>query len=343
MRPGGVFQVATPYDTDRYISNETAEILAVIYGTVHRVFPQIVMWPGTQTLLLAGDSAALAIPLDTLCARADNLPYKPQFINRSYLEDRLSPERVARLQGAIRGSFEENSIEEPVLANLQTLNRGRTFVTDRWLEFLITKGDTWLAVLLALGLACFIFWTVRSGLARSFGLLLYFMAGLTSLSLELLSFYVYQSTAGSLYSSLAALVGSFMLGLAVGTRVAARSSNAPVELPTLVVLGAATLYFAFTCLRIEPANALIYHLAFQFVVALCSGALFSSATYRYYRDTTVNGGFGYALELAGASIGSLFTLALLLPALGLHTLLYALAGLVGSTLVAGVVVNRRAG
>lgn len=341
LKPAGILHVVTTYDTDRYNTGETAAILGMIDHTLRSVFPDVCLWPGTETLLLAGDSAVFNLEPDSLYARIDALPYKAQFVNRGYLEDRLSPEKVDRLADAIRVEATENSLEHPVLANLQTINRGRVFATDRWLGILITKWNAWLAIVLAVGLLTCVFWTIRAGLNRSFGLLLYFTAGLTSLSLELLSFYVYQCTAGSLYSSLAALIGSFMLGLAVGTRVAARASHAPIELPTLVVLGATTLYFAFTCLLVQPETALVYHMAFQFVVALCSGALFAAATHRYLRDRAGNGGLGYAFDLIGASIGSLFTLALLLPALGLHTLLYSIAGLIGTMLIMCVVVIRR--
>jgi hypothetical protein len=176
---------------------------------------------------------------------------------------------------------------------------------------------------------------------RRFGLFLYLVAGVISISLELLSFYLYQTTAGSLYSELAALVGSFMLGLAGGTYYSQRTKSDHLEYPALIVLIIAGALFGLTWNRIEPSTALGYHLLFLFVVALATGSLFVAATRRYYENRPLgNRGAGYAVEVLGSAIGALLILTLLLPMLGIAWVLVVLEFILSVAFVGAIITAR---
>lgn len=71
-----------------------------------------------------------------------------------------------------------------------------------------------------------------------------------------------------------------------------------------------TIVFMATCLDVSPGLALWYHISFQFIVAFCTGGLFTAATRQCYGDRTGNSSFGYALELGGASVAALVTIPL---------------------------------
>jgi hypothetical protein len=173
---------------------------------------------------------------------------------------------------------------------------------------------------------------------REFGLFLYFVAGLVSLSLELISFYVFQSSAGSLYSQIGALIGAFMLGLALGTYFSVRANKEHLEFPALILFIAAVLFFSSTYRSVPPRALLLYHLLFLFTVAVITGSLFVAATARYYFGRSEsNRGAGYALELVGSALGALLPVTILLPFLGIPWLLAAILiflalSLVGATI-----------
>jgi hypothetical protein len=234
--------------------------------------------------------------------------------------------RLERLQAALAESFPPNTVERPILLPYQAAYRSKAGGAPAPFFF---EGRTWLWAIPVCLLALFARAVVGKGRHRRFGLFLYLTAGLVSLSLELVSFYLYQVSAGSLYAELAALIGAFMLGLAVGTYFAYRVRSTRLAWPALVMLLLATLFFIHTCLQVDPRVLLLYHLCFQFTVALATGTLFVAATSRYYpAGLTANRGAGYAAELTGSAIGALLTVTILLPVLGLQWLLLSICGVV---------------
>jgi len=167
-----------------------------------------------------------------------------------------------------------------------------------------------------------------------FGIFLYFTAGTASLSLELISFYIYQTMAGSLYSEMALLIGAFMLGLALGTYYSYRAGDGPLQFPALIILLVSTILFLTMWNRIGPDALLPFHMFFLFVVAVATGTLFVAATNIYYGDEKqTNRGVGYAWEIIGSAIGALFTLTILLPVIGLTWFLISLAALLVLALI----------
>jgi SAM-dependent methyltransferase len=341
LRPHGVLHLVTTYNSEEYVLPDDKQLFSTIRATLEAVFPRVIVWPGSSTLFLAGDSTLAISQPDSIAARLNRLNYRPQFLNESYLPDRLSKWQVERINNALRMSCEANSFDHPSLANLQIIRRSSAYVVDRWVQEFMRKPSILGAIMMCVAVSLLGFSAV--GRRRKwFGLGLYFTAGLVSLNLELISFYVYQSIAGILYSRLSLLVGSFMLGLAVGARITTVIRSKLLASATLALLAATTLIFMATCMKVPPDFALPYHVALQFVVAFCTGSLFVAATRYYYGETTGHGGIGYAIELAGSSLSALVTMPLLLPAVGLKWLLMAVAILTGLLFIRAVVDIRSA-
>lgn len=320
----GVLLIPTTYDTDRYIAPEKQDVLAVIHRTLALSFPHVGVWPGTMTLFMASRDRDLNVPLDSLAARLDRLVYTPQYVTAANLRDRLGMMSVQRLDAAFGGG-EPETITRPILPHYQALYRSLTDNADRALLHAVMYRPLWLIALPAAVLAFFVVMLGGSHSRERFGLFLYFIAGLVSLSLELISFYIYQTTAGSLYAELAALIGAFMLGLAAGTYYSHRIGDSPLEFPALIMLAAAILIFMGMYDRVGSDTVLYFHACFLFVAAVATATLFVGATNRYYGEMlAANRGTGYAWELVGSSVGALFTLTLLLPIIGLTGLLTGL-------------------
>ncbi len=320
----GVLLIPSSYDTDRYIAPEKQDALAVIHRTLTATFPHVGLWPGTMTLLMASRERPLDIPVENLAARLGRIDYTPQYVTAASLRARLNFMSMERLGTAVAGG-EPETITRPLLPHYQALYRSMTDSADRTLLYAVMHRPIWLIVLPAAIIGFFVV-MIRGGRARArYGLFLYFIAGLVSLSLELISFYIYQTTAGSLYAELAALIGAFMLGLAAGTYYSSRIGDGPLEFPALIMLLVAIAIFMGMYNRIGPDAALYFHACFLFVTAVATATLFVGATNRYYGDLlAANRGTGYAWELVGSSIGALFTLTLLLPAIGLTWILIGL-------------------
>ncbi len=337
----GIVCLPLPYDTDRYLSPEKQQVLAIIYNSLKESFSHIAVWPGTTTIFLASDKIDLDLPLETIMTRIDSLPVEAQYIAPEYLYDRLSPLKIERLMTALSGEAPSQTLTKPILSHYQALYRSMADSLDRRVISFVLGTSSWIIIVPALVLILFLSVQGRRGRSGQYGIFLYFTAGAASLSLELMSFYLYQTMAGSLYSEMALLIGSFMLGLAVGTYYAHRVGEAPLEYPALIIMLMAVLVFMVTWSKIGSDALLPFHMFFLFVVAIATGTLFVAATNICYgRDSRLNRGVGYAWELAGSALGALLVLTILLPAIGLTWLLISLAALITLALAGSTMTHK---
>jgi spermidine synthase len=341
LLPDGILYLPTHYDSDRYVTNREAKILAAIYNTLRKTFRQVEVWPGDMTLFFASDSAAINIPYDSLITNLSKLAYAPQYICDNYLSDRLNNLRKKRLLDAIGGSSEINSQTRPVLTHYQTLYRAKLSNFDSRIAALVLGQRWWYVAVPILILALFIVTISRNRRRRSYGLFLYFVAGLISLSLEMISFCVFQTQAGSLYSELAVLIGVFMFGLSAGAFVTYKTATKHADVSALLMLAATTVIFAATYQSVPTVMLLTYHLFFLLTVALGTGSLFAAATRRYYElDPGRNRGAGYAFELVGSAVGAILPTIVFLPTIGLTWLLVSVL-LILSSAIAGCLLTLR--
>jgi len=238
------------------------------------------------TLFFASNDAALGISYDSIITHLSQLTYNPQFISDNYLADRLNEFKTSRLKTAINSMPAVNSIDRPILIHHQTLYRSKLSSLDNKLTSLVLEKPWYVAVPIMI-LLLFILTVRRNQRSRNYGLFLYFTAGLVSLTLEMVSFYVYQSFAGSLYSELAALIGVFMFGLSAGTYITYKSAARYADLSALTMLLAAAVVFAATFQRVPTSTQLLYQVLFLLTVALGAGSLFAAATRRYYESAPI--------------------------------------------------------
>ncbi|MCK4607059.1 MAG: hypothetical protein KAU35_07175 [candidate division Zixibacteria bacterium] len=341
LKDDGIAVIVTDYDTDRYLSAEVRAILATIHKGLRESFEAVWMWPGETTLLFASPDESLEIPVDSLLARVAGIGYEPRYLSESFLADRLGELKIARLETVAREpSPPANSLQRPVLPTLQAVYRSMNGFDGRILSALFQQ-PLWLAAVPVIVIGLWLALLTGRKKRQRFALFLFLVGGLVSLSLELISFYVLQTTRGSLYSEMAALVGVFMAGLAIGAYFSRKAGCDHLEYPALAVLLVSTLTFLFTFRSAEPQSALYYHLMFLFAVALATGSLFVAAAERLYGDIFCgNRGAGYAVELVGSSVGALITMTVLLPVIGLVWLLVSLSILLGLALLGSLLTSR---
>jgi len=340
--PNGLLYFQTDYDTERYVSDETRRTVAAIYHSLKASFEYIEVWPGPATLFFASDSAIFDLDLPSIDQRVNSLGFEPRYVQSYYLADRLSPLKLDRLMDAIDQDTLINTLNRPRLVHLQAVHRARMVGSDAVVLSLILDhpvGGAVVPAAVVLILMASLLWKNRK---RRIGLWLYFVAGAVSLSLELLSFYVYQSLSGSLFNELASLIGTFMLGLAVGTYLSYRRIVPDIDRLALLMLLVGVLIFGFTWDQVPSRLVLVYHVFFLFSMAVATGSLFVGATIKYYAiGHAFNRGTGYAVELAGSALSALIVIPVLLPAIGLNVILIGLAALIVLTWLASIIVDRQ--
>lgn len=336
LNANGILACALPYDSERYVSPSARVAIGTVLSAFQATFQRVSIWPGAETILLGTDELDLTPNLDTLTARLSSLPLQPQFLDGSRLRDRLETFKMERVAGLLHTGSNVSSVERPLTLLHYVAWKSQTGGLESLIAGLVIRQSLVVTVIPIL-ILLFFAWSLR-GRQDRFALFLYFSAGILSLSLELLSFYLYQALAGSLYAEIAILIGAFMLGLAFGAYNSSRVSGRSLDSPALLLLALVCLSLLLTYDKVPHPVLLLYHISFLFAAATGTGALFVAATERYYLLLpSRNRGSGYACELLGSAAGALLSVTLLLPLLGLHWLLVAicaliLLGLAGSTI-----------
>ena len=338
LNENGLIAFPSHYDTDRQISGRKKLILAIVYNTFSVPFNNVTAWPGEMTLFFASDKTFESPAGGNINTTIKVLGYSPQYINDAYLPDRLQEGKMARLAEVRQTSPAVNSINKPSLIYEQAIYRAKAGSIDKALLPFLYENHYWIFAF-PLGIILLFFFTSFSKSSnRRFGLFIYFMAGLISLSLELIAFYLYQSSAGSLYSELGMLIGVFMLGLSLGTYISSRADPQRLEIPSLALLLISVIFFIISYNKVSPHALLFYYLFFLFTTALATAGLFVGATHRYYYGRPgSNRGLGYALEIIGSSIGALVPVTILLPVIGLTWILVSLVILLVLAMVGAII------
>jgi len=326
LSQGGLLMITTVFDTDRFVSEQAAAALRCIIEALQTQFKVVWCWPGDATLIFASDDSSRIVPLDTLLGRLDALICEPQYMRPEVVADCLDPLKVSRLDNALAGASSPHTVNRPLLMHRQLIFQSRTQFEGGLVAGLL-ENSWWLAGLsgaVVLYLLYPLVITPGQRKRRAVGTALFFIAGSTSIILELVALYIYQSLAGSLYSHLGLLIGCFMIGLSVGTYSARQLAPRRSDLSALVLMLAATAVLALTWPLIPAELALGYYACFLIAAAIATGALYVAATRHYYADSFQgNYGAGYALELIGSAVGSLLTLTFLLPMIGVNGVLIA--------------------
>ncbi len=349
LNPGGLLALSMP-GSSSYLSEEILRMNRCVRDTLEEVFPYVRALPAERILFLASRD----VPVDSLlpgllASRLEKRGVETSVVLPYYLSRLMDPWLGRWLGEGLQGTtgtrpnrdltpsllyytlaYRNAEVQPGLRPALPFLERMRLWVL--------------LVCLLAMTLP-FAFWVHRRKGNRtpalSFSIL---STGFVGMAMEMVVILAFQSIYGYLYQWIGLLIAAFMAGLAFGafllTRMLAR-----IERRYQVFCGIECVQFGFLLVSAWGLVALhgsflegavmmevpkVVLLCLNFVAGVLVGSEFPLANREAVaraRDgiATVGGRF-YALDLAGAWLGTLLVSVLLVPLIGIsNTLLFAAA------------------
>jgi spermidine synthase len=339
LNPGGVFSFRVT-SAENYISNELGLYLSSLYRTLASVFKEVKVLPGGDAIFLAsGERNVLFDDWQTLVSRLKQRGIKTSFVNESFLPDRLSPERLALMNDALVAETGRiNSDLEPVCYFYNSILWSKQFKSLEKPLLLYLSGVKRLWFVVVLGFAfvlVFLFSLTSRSRSPNLALATILVAGFTGILVEIILVLCFQILYGYIYSMIGLIFTLFMLGLFLGAAIIQRMAlRHEIDLGILIKVQFLQAVFLLILLMLIPvlagtsvpptATVTILFLMIS-LSGLLGGMLFALGNHLFVsRRSTRKAGTGYAVDLFGSALGSLLASAILIPLLGIPTLLGAM-------------------
>jgi len=305
---------------ENYISTELQNYLSSLYASLNTAFPNIEIIPGPSNIFL-GSLNPITLNESELSQRIKAWQIENKYINPQLLPIRLDHFRIDFLKDKIlekTGSL--NTDLKPISYFFNSVLWAKQFLSieGKIFTFLSRTDIFWLLDFpLILVLMAFLYSGFKR--KRSFFLLMPLaVVGLTTLVAEILVIISFQVYYGYLYKKIALLFAFFMLGLAAGSALAAKTQKKSVHIPMIQLLFVIMLILLYSLFTSKPPE--IFFFLFLFIMGSLSGYLFIVLNHLYL-ERKKNFGTGYGIDLLGSFIGALFASSLLIPLIGLQILL----------------------
>ncbi len=361
LYPHGVFSFCLA-GSETSLQPLRAAYLALAYHTLRLVFPEVLVFPGERVRFFASPTpGTLVSDPEVLAARIAARHLQLDYVRDYYLLQDLSRPRQDYLRRVLESQPPEVNTDlnprcyfyDLALSGLQEglpLTEILLFLRDR------SPLGLWALIALATLLLAAL-WRRRSGPLYLYQVVI---MGLGTMTLEIVMLIIFQIQLGSLYRQLGLLLAAFMAGMAAGGawgtramkfREAAAAGGAPPQAWSLLALwqgglAALALVLALALPGVShfswAGRELALQAGFALLLALVGGlggAVFagSAALWGQARpDAGMRGGFLYAADLLGATVGSLGISLVALPVWGLGPTLYLVAALhAGAALMLG--------
>jgi len=357
LAPGGVLSVEAP-GAESYVSDELQGFLRCLRKSLNRVFPRVVAMPGDPIFFFAsGNGSDVTLAPDLIVERLRARRIRAAYVREYYLPFRLMGERVADLERQSRpqDGTPTNRDLAPAGYYLDFVRWAARFSPSygAWLDRVSRIPYAWLLVFcLALGVlgALLIRFRKRgtgvqgAAVASSVAAM-----GFTTMGLQVFLLLGFQAIHGFLYQQLALLIGAFMAGMALGSRLGLRLKRYAQWLPLvqlLLALWPPALYLAFRLTAAIDSEWLVAYFVFP-ALSIVSGGLggcqFSLASRTYFplAPRRPGRGFLYSLDLLGATPAAVLVSGFLLPVYGFARAAWLLA--LVNTVALGLLVVFRSG
>jgi len=332
----GVFSFRVS-SAENYISRELSLYLSSIYQTLKSSFGEVKILPGSNNILLASKKKGMLFDdWQIMIKRLRQRGISTRFVNENFLPDRLSSLRIDFLKNAFPQKVRRTNFDlKPVCYFYNSILWSKQFrsLEKSLLLFLSHVRSGWflgatIFVFSIFFLLCLLLGSRSSNLA----LAAIFVAGFTSILVEIIVVLSFQIFYGYIYSMIGLIFTLFMLGLVFGAFVIQRvAKRGRVSFKGLVFVQLLQVIFIFSVLVMiwsfaETSLSDVGIMLFLFLLITISGLLggmeFTLANHLFLKKrTTLKAGTGYSVDLLGASLSSILASAFLIPLLGIPTTL----------------------
>lgn len=342
LQPDGVFSCALSA-SETSLSPWRRQYLQVMAATFREVFPVVVVLSGPRWRFLATCQGDYLTPDPVLLeTRLRERGLALQYVRDYYLRARLAPTRQARVQHWLAAAPPERNTDFSPTGFYYALVLASLEEQSWWAGLLLALKNIgfpgfFLAVVVLSG-SCWLWgwsrWNYPPNLTPAVSVV---VLGFSSLSAELVLLLVFQLVCGHLYGHLGLLLVAFMLGLALGALTGSRWVG---HLATagrlcrwshgwlagwLLILGWQLPGLADWPLLAREFWATLAMILLLGLTGGLSGLIFagvSAAVQTQGHSLARQAGWLYALDLAGATLGSLGGGLLLIPCFGLVPVLW---------------------
>ena len=345
LAPGGVFSFAVT-GGESMLGPAQARFIGSIRKTLLAVFPEILIYPGSQVRFLAAErSGVLLADAASLARRIAKRELELTYITEEILADALSPWRLdyfTSILAGVSGTAVNRDFYPICYFNSLTMWANQWHAgLQKLLQILAAAQLRWVFSILAIagGIIVAFFWSGRSRFRLAVAGSI-FVSGAVEMVLQVVFLLGFQILAGFVYRQLALIVAFFMTGLAVGAWWVARLHRVQpgIEVARKQFIGIQALV-CFLPLVVILFLLMMHGELQQFlspaavgwlfaVISLITGVLGGThfalgvavATAAGIAVDKLGGGF-YALDLVGAAAGALLAALFVLPVFGIiHTL-----------------------
>jgi spermidine synthase len=337
----GIFSFRTS-GAGAYIGPARENYLTSLFKTLRDVFPHAAVVPGENWVFLAGESPPDLDP-QTLTDRMEENGIQTQYVAPGFLFTRLDPLRKEQIDNLLQTPETPFNLDRRPIGYLLTIRlwAERSQSPAAALFQSAARADIWLMVIPLLAWAGLMPVLMIRRLRNSGALLAapMFTLGVSTMVAEVLVLMAYQTSHGSLYGDLSALLTAFMLGLGGGAAIGRKTRASFREIVVLQsILFGMMILLRMALFRFFPFGEAALYL---FLLGAVNGRLFLAAN-RFYLKSGSRYGLGYGLDLIGSFAGALGSATLLIPLFGYFPVAEALI-LLNATTVLALAAARRLG
>ncbi len=346
LRSGGVFSLKV-ISSENAIGPELSNFLSTLYATLKSVFSEIVLIPGETTRFIGSNQTGeLTADPKILVQRLKERKLKTLYVREYYLPYQMTKERENYLKSKLHTVTSLNRDFKPVGYFYDTILWATYFSSGfkkLFLGFTRVKFSFIVGFLILITLFIIIF-RYRRGKNLLFTpaiLFSVFGVGFTEISVEVILILGFQVIYGYVYQQLAIIVAGYMIGLALGSRIAISKKVKPRQifslfrlcqllmfLYPLFIMGFLWIFHRLSFSVLHPFWTGWFFPFFTGGAGFIGGCQFPLANRLYLRTGRPIervAGFLYGLDLIGSSGGALMASAFFIPILGIFSTLIILA------------------
>lgn len=318
LTPNGILAFSLPSKRD-ILSPVIKNFNSCVLNTLSRTFTNRFLIPGDNMIVLA---SFIPLSAENILKNFDARSLKTRFFTRYHLKDALDTEKQDYIEGLLDKKAAVNTDLTPYAFVDYLFVEQAKFHPRLTLPLVPIKNGILAGSLFLIAIFFFLLPRKKETLIPADAA----VCGFLAIGFSTIIYFMFQIISGTLFWKLGLLIGLFMIGLAAGSfgvnHLVEKSSTKQPWLKWLFVLWfifAAEIFF-WTMLGGRGIFFEIIWMTLSLEAGLLTGGgypIFSNLSHKTPTDTPKVPALIYALDLAGASLGTIFFSVLFIPFLGI--------------------------